>query len=163
MKYTVSDSFPYYIELVGQANYIQLFSSKENFSFLETISEEKSTYCYDTGKWSIKQIIQHITDHERIMNYRILRISRKDFTPLAGYDHEMFAANGRADEMSWEHLLDDFKNVRRATISLINSISAEQLQYRGNIWKFEVTLEEYLKSTIGHELHHIQVIKNKYL
>lgn len=73
MKYTIQEGFPYYIELVGNTDYRKLFSSQENFNLLETISEEKSNYRYAPNKWSVKQIVGHITDHERIMTYRALR------------------------------------------------------------------------------------------
>ena len=162
-KYTVSDGFPYYIEQLENADYRQLFVSQDNFALLGTINEEKAKYRYAADKWSMKQIIGHITDHERIMTYRVLRISRKDPTPLAGYDQELLVANSRFDQLSWMELIADFKNVRTATISLMNTFSEQQFYLKGFIWKFEMTIEDFLKSTIGHELHHINIIKEKYL
>jgi len=163
MKHSVNDGFPYYIECVGNNDYRQLFSSKENINFLRSISEEKSTYRYAPGKWSIKQIIGHITDHERIMIYRALRFSRKDSTLLPGYDQNILVDNSRFDEQSFEQLLTDFSNVRNATISFIESLSQEQLTLTGKAWIFELTVEDFLKATIGHELHHIGIIKERYL
>ena len=162
-KYTVSDGFPYYIEQLENADYRQLFVSQDNFALLGTINEEKAKYRYAPDKWSMKQIIGHITDHERIMTYRVLKISRKDPTPLAGYDQELLVANSRFDELSWMELLADFKNVRTATVSLMNTFSEQQFYLKGFVWKFEMTIEDFLKSTIGHELHHINIIKEKYL
>jgi hypothetical protein len=162
-KYTVSDGFPYYIEQLENADYRQLFVSQDNFALLGTINEEKAKYRYAPDKWSMKQIIGHITDHERIMTYRVLRISRKDPTPLAGYDQELLVANSRFDQLSWMELMADFKNVRTATVSLMNTFSEQQFYLKGFIWKFEMTIEDFLKSTIGHELHHINIIKEKYL
>ena len=163
MKYTVQDGFPYYIELLGNANYRQLFSSKGNFSLLETIGEEKANYRYAPGKWSIKQIVGHITDHERIMIYRALRFSRKDTTQLPGYEQNLFVENSRFDELSLLQLLADFKNVRSATNSFIDTLSELQLNLKGTAWKYELTVEEFLKATVGHETHHINIIKNRYL
>jgi hypothetical protein len=97
------------------------------------------------------------------MTYRVLRISRKDPTPLAGYDQELLVANSRFDQLSWMELMADFKNVRTATVSLMNTFSEQQFYLKGFIWKFEMTIEDFLKSTIGHELHHINIIKEKYL
>ena len=67
MRYSITDGFPYYIELLGDRNYIQLFNSKENLNLLKSLTDEQAAYRYAPGKWSIKQIIGHITDHERIM------------------------------------------------------------------------------------------------
>lgn len=163
MKYTVQDGFPYYIELLGSKDYRLLFSSQDNFALLNGISEEQATYRYAADKWSIKQIVGHITDHERIMTYRALRFSRKDTTQLPGYDQNLFVDNSRFDELSFRQLVTDFKNVRSATNGFIESLSDAQLRLKGAAWKYELTVEEFLKATIGHELHHIDIIKERYL
>jgi uncharacterized damage-inducible protein DinB len=163
MNYTVQDGFPYYIELLGSKDYRLLFSSQDNFALLNGISEEQATYRYAADKWSIKQIVGHITDHERIMTYRALRFSRKDTTQLPGYDQNLFVDNSRFDELSFRQLVTDFKNVRTATNSFIESLSDAQLRLKGAAWKYELTVEEFLKATIGHEIHHIDIIKEKYL
>ena len=163
MKYTVQDGFPYYIELLGSNDYRSLFSSQDNIALLHTLREEQSNYRYKPGKWSIKQIVGHITDHERIMNYRALRFSRKDTTLLPGYDQNLFVDNSRFDELSFQQLLTDFKNVRAATNSFIDSLSALQLGLTGTAWKYELTVEEFLKATIGHEIHHMDILKLHYL
>lgn len=163
MKYSASDGFPYYIELIGDKDYRQLFQSDENLSLLKSLTEEQSKHRYAQGKWSIKQIVGHITDHERIMIYRSLRFSRKDKTVLPGYDQDVLVSNSRFDEQNLGQLLSDFQNVRKASISFIDSLSPEQLSLTGTAWKYELTVEEFLKATIGHELHHVKIIKEKYL
>lgn len=97
------------------------------------------------------------------MTYRMLRFSRNDATILPGYDQDLSVENSRFDEQSSEQLLTDFENVRNATISFIQSLSKEQLQRTGLAWKFEMTVEEFLRAIIGQELHHIEVIKDRYL
>ena len=163
MKYSINDGFPYYIELLGDKDYNQLFTSKENLDLLKSVAEENAAYRYAPGKWSIKQIIGHITDHERIMTYRALRFSRKDRTALPGYDQDTFVDNSRFDEQPVSQLITDLENVRNASNSFIRSLSKEQLLLTGTAWKYELTVEAFLKATIGHELHHIEVIKQKYL
>ena len=163
MKHATSSGFPYYIELTGDSDLNQLFESDESLKFLSSFSEEQSTYRYAPGKWSIKQITGHITDHERIMTYRALRFSRKDATPLSGYDQDLLVENSRFDELPYSHLLKDLQRVRQATLSLIHALSAEQLALKGFAWKFELAVEEVLRATIGHEMHHIAVVKEKYL
>jgi uncharacterized damage-inducible protein DinB len=163
MKYSVGDGFPYYIELVGDKDYRQLFQSGENICQIKSLTEEQSKHRYAPGKWSIKQIVGHITDHERVMIYRSLRFSRKDKTTLPGYDQDVLVSNSRFDELSLDQLISDLKNVRQASISFIDSLSQKQLSLKGTAWKYELTVEEFLKATIGHELHHIKIIKEKYL
>ena len=163
MKYSINDGFPYYIELLGDTDYRQLFFAKDAITLLGPLTEEKAGYRYAADKWSIKQIIGHMTDHERIMTYRALRFSRKDKTALPGYDQQLFVDNSRFDEQPVSQLIQDFENVRNATISFMNSLSPEQLALTGTAWKYELTVEEFLKATIGHELHHITIIKQKYL
>lgn len=163
MNYSVSDGFLYYIECIGNNNYMDLFLSDVNRTLLRSITEEQSTFRYAAGKWSIKQIMGHITDHERIMTYRMLRFSRNDSTLLPRYDQNLLVENSRFDEQPFQQLLIDFENVRAATISFIQSLSAKQLQRTGLAWKFEMTVEDFLKATIGHEVHHIKIIKERYL
>lgn len=163
MKYTLQDGFLYYIELLENRDYLKQFSSQENFTLLESISEEQAIYRYAPNKWSIKQIVGHLTDHERIMMYRVLRFSRKDTTLLPGYDQDLFVDNSRFDEMTFKQLVTDFKNVRNATISFVESLSEFQISLKGVVWKYELTVEEFLKATIGHEIHHIGIMKERYL
>jgi len=163
MRYRLEDGFPYYIELIENVNYRQLFSSRENLTLLGTISEEQAIYRYAPNKWSIKQIIGHITDHERIMMYRTLRFSRKDTTQLSGYEQNLFVENSRFDELTLQQLITDLNNVRNASNSFIDSLSESQLNLKGFAWKYELTVEEFLKATIGHEIHHIDIIKKRYL
>lgn len=163
MKHTINDGFPYYIEIIGDKDYRQLFASEDTIQLFKSLTEEQASYRYAPGKWSIKQIIGHITDHERIMIYRTLRFSRKDETPLPGYDQNSYVENSRFNEQPVSQLINDFENVRKATISFIESLSPEQLLLTGTAWKYELTVEEFLKATIGHEVHHMQIIQQKYL
>lgn len=92
-----------------------------------------------------------------------MRISRKDTAQLAGYDQELFTANSRFNEISYKQILTDFKNVRASSISFIDTLSQEQLKFKGLVWKFEMSIEEFLKAVIGHTIHHMNIIKEKYL
>lgn len=163
MQYSVNDGFPYYIELLGNQDYKQLFSSAGTLDLFNSITEEQASFRYAPGKWSIKQIIGHITDHERIMIYRSLRFSRNDQTLLPGYDQNLFVDNSRFDELTLHELINDYANVRAASNSFISGLSGRQLLLKGTAWKYELTVEEFLKATIGHELHHTAIIKEKYL
>jgi uncharacterized damage-inducible protein DinB len=162
MSLTVSDGFPYYISLLGDSDFLETLNSNDIFKLLKGIDEEKSKYRYAPGKWSIKQIVGHITDHERIMLYRALRFSRNDSTVLPGYDQDVLVEGSRFDEISFQELLEDFRNVRNSTLSFIKMLSGKQLKSKGTAWKFEMTVEDILKSTAGHQLHHLKVLKERY-
>ena len=162
MTLTPSSGFPYYISLLHEKDYTSLFLSRANFDFLESISEQQSTYRYATGKWSVKQIVGHMADHERIMIYRALRFSRRDSTELPGYDQDPYVSNSRFDEILFTDLVQDFKNVRTASISFIMMLSDEQLAFKGTASRITISVEDLLKATIGHEVHHMKVLKEKY-
>lgn len=162
MKYNVGDGFPYYIELTEGKDYKTLFARKMGIHWLRTITEEQAQHSYKPGKWTVKQVVGHLADHERIMIYRALRFSRKDQTILAGYNQEHFVENSSFNALAFEHIVDDLENVRNATNSFIHSLTSEQLQLTGTAWKYELTVEDFLKATIGHELHHLNVLSEKY-
>jgi len=96
------------------------------------------------------------------MTYRALRFSRKDKTLLPGYDQNTFVDNSRFDELTIKQLTTDFENVRNASVSFMNSLSNTQLALTGTAWKYELSVESFLKATIGHELHHMNVLKQQY-
>jgi uncharacterized damage-inducible protein DinB len=163
MKYSVADGFPYYFDLVRDFQYNELFLSQATFTFLESISEEKACYRYSKDKWSIKQIVGHITDHERIKMYRAFLLSRNDAIQLWGYDQDILVKYSRFEELSFQDLIADFKSVRNASISFISTLSQKQLSFTGMANQHPITLEEFLKSIIGHEIHHLNIIREKYL
>jgi hypothetical protein len=96
------------------------------------------------------------------MTYRSLRFSRRDKTPLPGYDQNIFVDNSRFDELTVTELITDLENVRNASVSFISSLSKAQLSLTGTAWKYELPVESFLKATIGHELHHMEVLKQLY-
>jgi uncharacterized damage-inducible protein DinB len=163
MTLTPASGFPYYISLTKDLDYTSLFLSRANFDLLESISEQQSSHRYAIGKWSIKQIVGHMADHERIMIYRALRFSRKDSTELPGYDQNPYVANARFDDILFTDLVQDFRNVRTASISFLTMLSEEQLAYKGTASRIEISVEDLLKATAGHEIHHMRVLKERYL
>jgi uncharacterized damage-inducible protein DinB len=163
MKYIPEDGFPYYLEYVKNLDYLSPFTSESAFTFLNSIGEEKARYRYESDKWSIKQILGHITDHEKIMVFRTFLMSRSTKVELWGYDQNLLVYNSRFEELTFRELLTDYKNVREATISFIESLSENQLNIKGWAGQYEITLKDFLKSIIGHEIHHINIIKERYI
>ena len=163
MRYIPKDGFPYYFDLVGNIDLETLFSSLSTFTFLDSIDEKKAAYRYAPDKWSIKQIVGHITDHERIKIFRAFLLSRNESVELWGYDQNSLVENSRFEEMTFQQLKTDLQNVRKASISFVDALSKEQLKIKGMARQYEITLEDFLKSVIGHEIHHINIIKERYL
>lgn len=131
--------------------------------FFKNIPEGKVTYRYAEGKWNIKEMLQHIIDAERIFAYRALRIARHDKTPLPGFDEKSYAAAVNADERTWENLLQEFLAVRKSTDFLLQSFTKDQLQQRGTTNGEPNTVEALSFLVFGHILHHINVLKERYL
>jgi len=123
MKYKPKDGFPYYFDFVKEEELNTLFSSISTFTFLKSISEEKADYRYAPEKWSIKQIVGHITDHERIKKFRAFQLRRNENIQLWGYDQNFLVNNSRFEELTLQQLISDFKNVRMASISFIETLS----------------------------------------
>ena len=162
MNYTPKDGFPYYFELAKEGNLQSIFMEMPTLGKLQSISEEKAKFRYEPNKWSIKQVVGHITDHERIKMYRAFELSRNENVQLWGYDQEFLVRNSRFDELSMPLLLADFLNVRKASLSFIDTLSPSQLQRKGKARQYEITLEEFLRSIIGHEHHHVHIIQEKH-
>jgi DinB superfamily len=131
--------------------------------FLETIPVEKYDYSYAEGKWTIKEVLQHIIDAERVFAYRALRFARKDGTPLPGFDENLFAANAKADKRNWDKLVEEFKVVRRSSELMFQSFDDDQLQSGGvssNHPNYALALGFVI---VGHALHHQKITNERYL
>ncbi|WP_343487560.1 DinB family protein [Allomuricauda sp. d1] len=163
MNYTPKDGFPYYFDLAKGNDLNTLFSSSVNEALLNSISEEKSMNRYAPKKWSIKQIVGHITDHERIKMFRAFQLSRSENVQLWGYDQNLLVANSRFEELTMRQLVNDFSRVRQSSISFVDTLSESQLKIKGWAGQYEITLNDFLISIIGHEIHHVNIIKDKYL
>ncbi|MFZ1082033.1 MAG: DinB family protein [Candidatus Kryptoniota bacterium] len=131
--------------------------------FFLSIPKEKLEYRYAPDKWTIKEILLHMIDDERIYTYRALRFARADTTPLPGFDQEPYAANSGANERTIEDLVEEFQTVRKATLSFFTYLPEEALIRGGKANEHHVTVRALLYQLAGHELHHKNVIKEKYL
>jgi hypothetical protein len=161
----VGNFYHNYIDLVTEDELPEAFEkqSASFVRFLETIPLEKHDHRYGEDKWTIKEIVQHIIDAERIFSYRALRFARKDSTPLPGFDENSYAATSNAATRNWDKLNEEFKVVRRASELLFNSFDDEQLQSDGvssNSPNYVLGLGFIL---IGHTMHHQNIIKERYL
>ena len=131
--------------------------------FVQNIPMDKFEYAYSEGKWTIKEIIQHIIDTERILSYRALRFSRKDNTPLAGFNENDYVAFSNAKDRNLQDLLSELSSVRQATLALYKSFSQEQLKGIGTASDQEISVRALGFVIIGHQKHHQKVFQERYL
>ncbi|HVT86175.1 MAG TPA: DinB family protein [Chitinophagaceae bacterium] len=161
----VPEFYHNYINQVVENDLMDAFR-KESASFIdffETIPPSKYDYRYAEGKWTVKEVLQHIIDADRVFNYRALRFARKDTTPLPGFDEDLFAQNSKAYSRNWNDLVEEFKSVRRSSEFLFDSFDSEQLECSGisNNHSNYVLGIGYI--VIGHSVHHMNVVKQRYL
>ena len=132
-------------------------------SFLHAITEEKSTYAYDTGKWTLKELLQHVIDTERIFNYRALCIARKETASLPGFDENVYAANSNSNSRPWLTLVYEFMAVRKSTEFLYQSFTEEALAASGLSNNNKVNVNSLGFITLGHFYHHKKIMEERYL
>ena len=135
----------------------------EFIKFVQNIPMDKFDYRYEVGKWTIKEIIQHLIDSERIFSYRALRISRDDKTPLPGFNENDYVDNSNGNDRNLQGLLTELAVVRQATLSLFNSFSQEQLTKIGIASNHEVSVRAIGFIIIGHQKHHQKIFAERYL
>ena len=131
--------------------------------FVQNIPLDKFDYRYAEGKWTIKEILQHLIDAERIFAYRALRFARNDKTPLPGFDENDYAAEAYADKRSIQELLTELAVVRQATQSLFKSFSQEELLRKGSASNNPVSVRALGFVIIGHQNHHERIFQERYL
>jgi hypothetical protein len=136
---------------------------QETKDLLKNVSEEKLNYRYAPGKWSIKEIIGHLIDGERVFAYRALRFARNDKTPLASFEENDWAASSNAGQRSFSELMSEFDAVRETTIHLFNSFDEEMILRKGVASEKEISVKSLGYSMAGHEFHHAGIIKERYL
>jgi len=133
------------------------------FHFIGSIPIEKYDYRYAEGKWTLRELLQHMIDAERIFAYRALRFARKDSTPLPGFDENSYAETSKADKRSWEDLVDEFKIVRKSSEYLFGSFDEDQLNAAGISNNHSIPVLALGYVIIGHPIHHMNLMKQRYL
>ena len=165
---TDTEFAPFYASYVAQVpdgDLVEVLeiSVHDMIRFVQNIPMDKYDYRYAEGKWTIKDILQHLMDSERIFAYRALRIARNDKTPLPGFDENEFANNAGGDERSIRDLLTELALVRQATIHLFKTFNEEALARIGTASGFSVSVRALGVIIIGHQKHHQKVFEERYL
>jgi uncharacterized damage-inducible protein DinB len=154
-----------YVNLVREGDIVAILSESadDTIKLLNAITENQGLYTYGPGKWSIKEVIGHITDTERIMNYRILCIARGEEASLPGFDENSYVQMANFNSQSVQELLENYSAVRHATIQLLKGLDNNAWVRKGTANHSEVTVRAIAYIIAGHELHHRQVIVERYI
>ncbi|RED66216.1 DinB family protein [Cohnella lupini] len=154
-----------YIGLVPTGNIVEFLADvlKTTSELLSDIPEDRGNYRYAPDKWSLKEVLGHINDNERVMAYRLLRFARGDRTPLAGYDQDEFMKGVSFDSLSLTEIIEDYISVRRSTLTLLRGLSEEAWSRRGIANDNEMSVKALAYIIAGHELHHLNIVKERYI
>jgi hypothetical protein len=155
-----------YIEILdGESSLFQhLEASLELFEqILYEVDEEKYEYSYQDGKWTLKEVVQHLIDAERVFVYRSLRFSRKDATPLMGYEENSYVSNYDINKRDFNTLLDEFCLLRRSTILMFQDFDEEILDIKGTVEGNSISVRALGFICSGHVLHHLKIIQERYV
>ena len=154
-----------YISLVEDDNVIPALKaqSAELRAVFSAIPEEKGTFAYADGKWTIKEVLSHLIDGERMFAYRILRISRGDETPIEGFEQDGYIENSNANNRPFAELLEEFDLQRRSNLLLLNNLSDEASRRMGTASGLPVSARALTYIMAGHIRHHIDILNQRYL
>jgi uncharacterized damage-inducible protein DinB len=137
--------------------------SAETVKLLEGLSPEQANYAYGPGKWTVKQVVGHMIDAERVFGYRAMRFSRNDATELPGFDENSYVENANFSQRTLADLLDEFQGVRASTIHFARNLDDEALLRRGRASNTLVSVRALLYIIAGHERHHAALLRERYL
>lgn len=154
-----------YIARVPSGDLIETLARQadDTLSVLRGIPDNAADHAYAEGKWTIKEMIGHVCDAERIFSYRLLRIARGDRTPLPGFDENAYAPAGQFGERTLASLVEEFAAVRAATIALAAGLPAEGWLRTGTASESTVSARALAYIIAGHELHHRAILLERYL
>lgn len=154
-----------YIALVPSGDILSILEDQleSTQALLRSASEAAGNYAYAPGKWTLKEVVGHLSDSERIFAYRILRISRNDLTPIEGFEQDGYVRHGPFQTCTLADLADEFTVVRRSTLSLLRNLQEEAWLRRGVANKNEISVRALAYIAAAHELHHMGMVREKYL
>ena len=157
--------FENYTSLVPEKDVLSAMNNqaKTLTDFFNSISDEKAMYAYAVGKWTMKEMLQHMIDTERIFAFRALAIARKETVTLPGFDENVYAVNSFANRRTWANLVDEMKIVREATTLLFKSFTDDMLNTTGNFSAATATVNTVGNIIVGHFCHHVNITNERYL
>ena len=166
---TSEEYAPFYADYVQRAtargDIVAALSAQpdEMKAALGNLSDSQARFRNGPGEWSIKEVVSHLIDGERVFSYRLLRISRKDKTPLAGFEQSDYVRESIADNLPLNDLLDEFEYLRRANTLAIKNMPVEAVDQVGNASGVAISARALIFILAGHVEHHMSSLKEKYL
>lgn len=153
-----------YISLIQGDNILEILDEQRRHFILlmSGRSEEDGNFRYAPGKWTVKELIGHINDTERVFTYRALRIARGDQTPIEGFEQDDYVRNADFNARSLEDMVEDYIAVRRATLSLLRNLQPEAWTRKGIANNNEVSVRAIAYTLAGHDLHHRRILEERY-
>jgi hypothetical protein len=164
-----SEYLPYYekyVSLVPDEDGIVAVlkrQSEDTVALLRSIPESRGGFRYGADKWSIKELVGHMIDTERVFAYRALRFARNDRTPLPGYEQDDYVREASFDDYPLGELASEFESVRRASLYLFKHLNGEASRRRGLANEGETSVRALAYIIAGHELHHMAILRDRYL
>ncbi len=154
-----------YVSLVEETDVVSVMENQlsEVQDLLAGISEEKSNFRYADGKWSIKELLGHLIDGERIFAYRALRVARADKTPMEGFEQDGYIENGNYDKRTFADLIKEFSMLHQADVIFFKSLSDEAWLRVGTANDTEVSVRALAYIMVGHIRHHTNILRERYL
>lgn len=153
-----------YISLIPGNDILATLTTQlpKTVALLSARGEQDGELRYAPGKWSVKEVVGHMIDTERIMTYRALRIARNDRTPMEGFEQDDYVRDGPYADLRLADLVEEFKTVRAATLALFRNLRPSDWARRGTANKNEVTVRALAYIIAGHELHHRHILEERY-
>jgi hypothetical protein len=154
-----------YISVVPEGDVLQILETQleEAITLLGGIGEDRANHRYAPEKWSIKEVVGHVVDIERVFSYRAMRIARGDTTPLAGVEQDDLVAGAGFDARSLESLIEEFRSLRLANLVLFRSFDDVALMRSCKTDTYDVSVRSLIYVVAGHERHHMNVLRERYL
>ena len=162
-----SEHAPYfsrYIDLVPETDILTALQAQmdSTATVLHGVDEDRARYRYAEGKWTIKQVVGHVGDAERIFAYRALAIARGDKNPLPGFDEDTYVRQGEFDSWKFADLVDSLRIVRQSNILMFRNLAGEAWDRRGVANDSPATVRALAYTMLGHERHHLNVLRERY-
>jgi uncharacterized damage-inducible protein DinB len=132
-------------------------------ALLRSVGEERAGSRYAEGKWSVKELVGHVADAERVFAYRLLRVARGDRTPMEGFEQDDFIRGANFDSRTLTSITEEFESARRATLTLLRPLGAETMRRRGVANGGEVSARALAYIMHGHVTHHLNILRERYL